>query len=32
MIETFKENMKNSLKEVQENACNQVEALKEEAN
>ena len=32
MIEDFKEEMNKSLKEIQKNTSNQVEALKEEAN
>jgi hypothetical protein len=32
IIEYFKDNINNSLKEVQENTCKQVEALKEERN
>ena len=32
IIETFKENINNSLKEIQENTVRQVEALKEETN
>ena len=30
LIEDFKKDIKNSLKEIQENTCKQVEALKEE--
>ena len=32
MIEVFKEDINNSLKEIQENTIKQVEALKEETN
>ena len=32
MIEVFKQDIKNSLKEIQENTVKQVEALKEETN
>ena len=32
IIESFKENINNSLKEIQENTVRQVEALKEETN
>jgi FtsZ-binding cell division protein ZapB len=32
IIESFKEDTNNSLKEIQQNTCKQVEALKEETN
>ena len=31
MIEDFKKDINNSLKEIQENTCKQVEALKQES-